>query len=99
SRNSDTCGLWVAHLFGSSLHIPVICGCPTPVARFWRRGWALSSLRTPVACAPPSQTGSLRLDFDHALDPARNLTTVLAACADRSKSSARIGVDRQLSSA
>ena len=28
----------VAHLFGSRLPIPLICGCPTPVARFWRRG-------------------------------------------------------------
>ncbi len=28
----------VPHLFGSRLRIPLICGCPTPVARFWRRG-------------------------------------------------------------
>src|SRR5208337_2408953 len=31
-------GWRVTHPFGSRLLIPLIGGCPTPVARFWRRG-------------------------------------------------------------
>src|SRR5271166_3504598 len=34
----NVAGRRVAHLFGSRPRIPLICGCPTPVARSWRRG-------------------------------------------------------------
>ncbi len=40
SRLCNSTYLWVTvtHPFGSGVRSPLICGCPTPVARFWRRG-------------------------------------------------------------